>query len=528
MDKQPQYMKKEEAFDPRLYLRVINRRKMLLILPFLGVVFTVMLGSLFISPEYQSSTTILISEPQLLSQNVERMASGGSRERLDMLRREITSREYLIRLIRTLGWGQAPGLRSWAESQQEKFPDLTVDEIVERTLISSLRKQIFVRQEGSDLLMITARDKDPKQAQLLAKTLSQVFIDETLRRELSGVRGALEFSNEQLAIYEQRLEESRERLRNFRESIIWTSLQSSSDGDEGKVARVNSQVATAESDLRQAQDEVTSLTIRLQNLSAEPLVALSDPGVVELKGEYTQSGRQIANLLTQYTWRDGRVITLSEQINSVRKNLQAELDRVCRSATVSSDLVYCEVFTALEMARADVEFYRNKWQTLSGYVNNFERTLVRAPNDELMLERLQEEVGTNRKLYQMFLDQTHGVQIREAAHRTAAEGRFRILEPAMLQLNPVKPNRLRLATFSVVMGFLLGLALVFLVETLDHSLNTVEEVEQYLGHPVLVTIPRMELGEKRRKKARLAVVVILGMLALILIAIFIKQRFMGA
>ncbi|MCK4272469.1 hypothetical protein KAX22_07445, partial [bacterium] len=215
---------KDEPFDLRQYLRVINKRKTLLILPFLGVVLTVMLGSLFINPVYQSSTTILVADPRLLPRSVEKMAaSGSSREHISTLKREITSRDYLRRMIRTLQLDTNPRLRAKAEQEKENFPDLTVDEMVERWLISSLRRKINVRGQGSDLLTIIVQDTDPKTVVLLAKTLAQVFVDETLRRELSGVRGALEFSNEQLAIYKQQLEESEEKLRQFREKMIWQS-----------------------------------------------------------------------------------------------------------------------------------------------------------------------------------------------------------------------------------------------------------------------------------------------------------------
>ena len=147
----------------------------------------------------------------------------------------------------------------------------------------------------------------------------------------------------------------------------------------------------------------------------------------------------------------------------------------------------------------------------------------------MTLERLQDKVSSNRKIYQMFLDQSQAAQIQEAAYRTAAEGKFKIMEPAMLPLRPMSPNRRRLALLGCVMGTLLGFSLIFLVEYLDHSLTTVEEVEQYLGLPVLGTIPRMILRtSKRGRKVRIAVFLVLGMLVVVLIVIFIKQRMVGA
>ncbi len=519
---------KDEPFDLRQYLRVINKRKTLLILPFLGVVLTVMLGSLFINPVYQSSTTILVADPRLLPRSVEKMAaSGSSREHISTLKREITSRDYLRRMIRTLQLDTNPRLRAKAEQEKENFPDLTVDEMVERWLISSLRRKINVRGQGSDLLTIIVQDTDPKTVVLLAKTLAQVFVDETLRRELSGVRGALEFSNEQLAIYKQQLEESEEKLRQFREKMIWQSLKRDVK-DQENLKRISSLVSATEADLRQAEKTVTTLTIRLQNLSSGEPISILDNQVVEMETEYYGQAQQLANRLINYTWRDARVISLADEINRLRQGIRMEVGKKCREATNNDNPVYCEVLQDLELAKADVVFYRSKWRTLSDYVNNYERSLVQGPQEELILERLREEVDSNRKLYQMFLDQSQAAQIQEAAHRTAAEGKFRIIEPAMLPLKPVKPNRAKLAMLGCVMGAMLGFALVFLVEYLDHSLTTVEDVERYLGLAVLGTIPRMEMqGTKRSKKARVAIFIVLGMLVAVLILILVRQRLLG-
>jgi len=201
--------------------------------------------------------------------------------------------------------------------------------------------------------------------------------------------------------------------------------------------------------------------------------------------------------------------------------------RACRRSSSGENPIYCQLFQDLELAKSDAVFYRRKWESLGEYVDTYERSLVQGPQEEMSLERLKEEVESNRKLYDMFLDQSQGHQIQEAAHRTAAEGRFRIMEPAMLPLKPVKPNRVRLAVMGCVMGIMLGLALVFMVEYLDHSLATVEDVERYLGLTVLGTIPRMDLGIKRGKKTRVAMIIVLGMLMALLVAIFVKQRLLG-
>ena len=62
--------------------------------------------------------------------------------------------------------------------------------------------------------------------------------------------------------------------------------------------------------------------------------------------------------------------------------------------------------------------------------------------------------------------------------------------PATLPQNPVRPNPLRNAAIALVLGSLLGMALAFLLEYLDDSWDSPEQVEEVSGVPTFGVIPR--------------------------------------
>lgn len=62
--------------------------------------------------------------------------------------------------------------------------------------------------------------------------------------------------------------------------------------------------------------------------------------------------------------------------------------------------------------------------------------------------------------------------------------------PATLPQNPVSPNPLRNAAIALVLGSLLGLALAFLLEYMDDSWDSPEQVEEVSGVPTFGVIPR--------------------------------------
>jgi len=60
----------------------------------------------------------------------------------------------------------------------------------------------------------------------------------------------------------------------------------------------------------------------------------------------------------------------------------------------------------------------------------------------------------------------------------------------------VKPRKLLNIAIAAVLGMMIGLGLIFLLEYLDNSIKTEEDVERYLALPVIGAIP--EINENTR------------------------------
>ena len=69
-----------------------------------------------------------------------------------------------------------------------------------------------------------------------------------------------------------------------------------------------------------------------------------------------------------------------------------------------------------------------------------------------------------------------------------------ILHPAVVSLSPARPVKSLYLGLAAVVSLILGISYAFLVNFLDPSLRSVEQVEQVLKLPVLATIPVMRRG----------------------------------
>ncbi len=512
--------------DIREYWQIFLRRKHLFLLPLVVILLTVFLGSYKISPVYESSTTIMVGGTNFLSSSVQRMVPGsrsdqrpGSREYqwwINALKRRVTCREYMSKLIVKLGLMNNPLLREKAMKAKPNYPDLTVDQIMETWLINSLRRKIDVHSEQEGILKIKARSSTPEGAYKVAKTLSEIFIQETLKGELGGIREALNFSKEQLEIYQAKLKESEEKLRKFKEKMLKSQIQDYSI-TSANLAQINSMISSTEMELKEAEDHLNFLKSKLTPQELSLLNHHSSPQLLRLKDELRKAIDQLPGLLGRYSWTDAKVVKLNQLVADIR----GRIEQLIRKETSSSNLAEAEI------TKESMEFLKRKRENLLNFIGEYTKSLTKGPAQELALSRLQDEVEANRRLYNMFLEQSQGSQIEESLKRAEAEYRFKILEPATKPLKPVKPDRRKLLLLGFILGSMTGFGLVFLTEYMDHSFKKVEEVEALLGLPVLGTIPWMGIPHRLRQRERfigLKVFFILVLLSIFFYLTFFQGR----
>jgi capsular polysaccharide biosynthesis protein len=75
-----------------------------------------------------------------------------------------------------------------------------------------------------------------------------------------------------------------------------------------------------------------------------------------------------------------------------------------------------------------------------------------------------------------------------------------VWDPAVVSDYPVSPNPLRNGLLALMLGLMLGVGLAFLLEYLDDSWRSPEEVEQISGVPTIGIIPEIEHSQGTKKR----------------------------
>lgn len=113
---------------------------------------------------------------------------------------------------------------------------------------------------------------------------------------------------------------------------------------------------------------------------------------------------------------------------------------------------------------------------------------------EIEFARLQRETDVNKKLYAMLREKLEESRITEAQNVSD----IGIVDPAILPNGPISTNKRLGLIIGALMGLVMGASFAFIIETLDTSISTIEDVESMVKLRVLGLVP--PIGKGARKK----------------------------
>ncbi len=480
--------------DWRIYWYLAKRRKWFLIIPAILFGLGAFYYNLTLTPTYDSFTTILVSGGKLMTREVSRVVPGvTAASDITAAKNYVLSAQCIAELINTLGLLPKKGIEKQAADLSLRLPDMTSKEISDMLFIEQVRKDVSVETRGRDIIKISATHQNPQKAFLLAKTLGQVFIDEFQKRQLGGVRGIREFSEEQLAIFEEKLAESEEELKRFKQGVLREQVESDTAKTFESLRRLREDVVSIDVSITDKKKRLSFLSSKLSpNLRDWRAVETSQiPGLKQ--GLFARVTNMI-EVLTNFHWRSPQIMALNDDVNLFRSRIRDTVEESVATTYSEQNDATRALLAEHYMTNLDYEILSFQKKALRDLIGDIEENLTRGPSHEMILHNLQRGVDLNRKLYLSFFQQSQGTQIEEQIQRRDAQFKLQTIEAAQKPLYPV--NKGLKTTLLVLCLPLVGLALgggvVYGMDYIDRSVKDVDEVEREYDLPVWGVIPEID------------------------------------
>ena len=337
-----------------------------------------------------------------------------------------------------------------------------------------LQNQLGVARPNREASIVNVRyeSADTQLVRHVPNTLASRFIAQGQAIRKTEATSTVAFLEEQIDTLSRQLATAEEVLTTFREEEQVVSIAAEAESQVTQLSRLQAERNTIEAERAALQQLVNEIEQEAQvadpgapspytKLISFPSL-LRNQAISELLRNLNTANAERSELLRRRTMQDPDVQSLTQRINDVETQLRE---------------------TALTYLRGLNEQVNAYDETLA----DFGIELERIPAREVQLARLQRQTNVLEEVYTVLQNRLQEARILEAVE----DPTVRVVDPAVLPAEPIRPRRLLNLLLGLVLGGMLGVGIAFTREYLDDTVHTREDIQQSAGAPVLGMIPRI-------------------------------------
>ncbi|WP_242672915.1 GumC family protein [Azotobacter chroococcum] len=472
----------------------------------LVVVMVAILAVLSITPIYRAGATLLIEQKQANVVSIEQVygLEGSGNEYLQTQFEMLKSRALAERVVRELNLTTHPEFDP--RQQPEPLIDIkgllagfSLAKVVPATLpedleegIDPVEAQIFdsvtkafmerisITPVGkSQLVKVEVEMADARLAARAANAMANGFIESQMEATMQMSMTATHWMHTRLDELKIKLKEAEDRLQAFREkenlvdvdgvaTISAAELSATSD----RMIDARRQRAEAESLYRQVQ---ASRSAGWERLATIPAV-LGDPLIQQFKANEAKAQSKVDELSKRYGDRHPTMEAARTELAAASASLRGQVEQVIAG-----------IERNYQMAAANEGSLRASVETNKAQLQNISRK-------EFKLRDLQREVEANRALYDTFLS-----RLKETTATADLESaNARVVDQAVVPTLPIKPKKALIVAIAGLLALFAGIGLSLLLDALNNTFKSTEDVENKLNMPVLGILPLVKNKQRNQ------------------------------
>jgi polysaccharide chain length determinant protein (PEP-CTERM system associated) len=479
-------------------LDILKRRFWLIVMPLVLVLGGTVLLAWRTPNLYRSETVILVVPQQIPESYVRSSVTSRIEDRLQSIAQQILSRTFLERIILDFD-----------------LYDRDRQTIAMENIVETMRKRdILLETVKGDAFKLSYTSGDPNIAMKVTERLAALFIEANRHDREVLANGTNEFLELQLEDARRRLAEHEKKVEEYRLRYAG-ELPTQVESNRQVIQNTQLQIQALVDSLGRDRDRRIVLDRTLADLSATekegPPAAVGAPTENSIAQQLETARANLRSLEDRFTAAHPDVVRAKRQVRDLEARAAAapppasspsspparvSAAEAARQARVSS--LHQEIQNLdREIARKEAEERR-----LRDVIATYQTRVEAAPKRESELIELTRDYTTLQQVYTNLLTKREDSKVAANLERRQAGEQFKILDPARVPERPFSPNRPKIIGIGAVAGLALGLGIAALLEYLDQSLRTDDDVIATVGLPVLAMIPTMTTRAEARRRVR--------------------------
>jgi len=462
---------------------------------------------------YEASARIYVDTQSVLKPLMQGLAvQPNVDQQVMILSRTLISRPNVEKLIRMADLD----LSSKTKADQ----DAMVDGLVKGLKIDSLGRD--------NLYTLSYRDPKPEKAKRVVQSLASIFIESNLGEKRKDSDSAKKFIDEQIKVYEKKLEEAEDRLKEFKIRNL-----SSNEGLEKdyftRLSELTQQLNRSRLELREAENSRDALKKELSG--EEPVLlpedtpaaaaAASSVPVPEIDGRLDALKKNLDALSQRYTDQHPDVVIVKRQIKELEEQkvqVLAARKKAAASATgpkgtsLQGNPVYQQLRVSLAETEATVAQLRTRVGEYEGRLGKLKETAKLAPQLEAEYTQLNRDYGVHKRNYETLVSRREQAEISGDMENVSGAD-FRLIDPPRVSPQPVAPNRMLLLLAAFVIALGAGFFASFAASQIWPTFFDVRSLRETTQLPVLGNVSMLVGDAQKRRERRGLIGFLAGVLA---------------
>ena len=456
----------ETTLDLRDILKVLKKRSKLIIGTTALFIVIAAVVSFLIPPTYEAQTALRIKQAKGLANSLLGDIGGGgtaSKQQMSTYAEILKSRSVLEALAE--------------ETQQGKEKE-------KRLSPGALGAAITTQPvKDTEILNVKVQAGSPEEAQYLANTLVDKFLDRMtalVRGEQSRVR---EFIGERMESSKKDLETAELALQKYKQTNKIVSPTDEVKAIVDRLSILDKLDADNRINLEATQARLTSAQ---QQMGKQKDTYIADnPLISQYKSKLAELEVELVSLSQNFTDNHPKIMATKAAISETRNKLTAEISRVVNLDSQSSNPIYQGLLQAKLQSEAELSVATARRQAIKTVLSDGEQQLTTLPEKEHGLVKVMRDATVAQEIYVMLAKRYEEARISEVMEPTDVQ----IIDVAIAPDKPIKPRKVLNVAIAAILGLFISTGLSFALEYMNRTIRTADDVEQYLGLPVLGSIP---------------------------------------
>ena len=519
---------------PSEYLKILQRRKWLVILPTIAITIAVAMVVYRLPDVYESSTLIVV-RPSTLPKNVVAPVTE------DNLTRQLAGIQQVVNSRSSL----EPLVQKYDLYKAERLRGEPLDSVVNMMRADINVKVNTTRNDITNGFNISYRYRDAKMAQTITSELAGKYINEQTANQVHSGEAARQFINSQVAQSQEELAAIDKQRLDFMSTHVG-NLPSEATGLFNQLAGLREEQKALMTEVGRLQDRRAAATNQLavlkesrQQTIIDTAENITDPKTTQgwsqlvarkaaLEGELTRLQQEYKPIHPDVIAKQKEVDQVKEQMDSLigdwKEKIKTRQERLEKNPNPGIAAAEAEIKLAEGEIKRQQKMLADNEKAIGALVDRINNV----PGVEVALGAIEREYSTKKAALDDLLEQQQKIGLNtEAIIQQQGEG-IEVIDAANLPSQPVAPKRIMLSSLGLAVGLGLGLLLVGIFEgkrllTIQNS----EDARHYTGLPVLLAVPELLTPQEaravpRRRKLILAAGVIATLVSIPMLALALK------